>query len=76
MAKTTWGRKETIIWPRHVPIYIYGTICLAIVVLFVGVCVRIDLAAPLLRYYLPVYERASASARSFRHTGAPTGCCL
>ena len=32
MAKTTWGRKETIIWPRHVPIYTYGTIFLAVVV--------------------------------------------
>ena len=24
MAKTTWGRKETFIWPRHMPIYTYG----------------------------------------------------
>jgi hypothetical protein len=24
MAKTTWGRRETIIWPRHMPIYTYG----------------------------------------------------
>lgn len=60
MAKTTWGRKETIIWPRHVPIYTYGTIFLAVVVMFVGVCVRIRLGTPLQRYYLPVYERASA----------------
>jgi type IV secretory pathway TraG/TraD family ATPase VirD4 len=60
MAKTTWGRKETIIWPRHVPIYTYGTVFLAVVVMFVGVCVRIRLATPLQRYYLPVYERASA----------------
>jgi type IV secretory pathway TraG/TraD family ATPase VirD4 len=60
MAKTIWGRKETIIWPRHVPIYTYGTIFLAVVVMFVGVCVRIRLATPLQRYYLPVYERTSA----------------
>jgi len=60
MAKTTWGRKETIIWPRHVPIYTYGTIFLAVVVMFVGVCVRVRLATPLQRYYLPVYERTSA----------------
>ncbi len=26
MAKTTWGRKETIIWPHHRPIYTYGAI--------------------------------------------------
>ena len=60
MAKTAWGRKETIIWPRHVPIYTYGTICLAVIVMFVGVCVRIRLATPLQRYYLPAYERTSA----------------
>jgi hypothetical protein len=60
MAKTNWGRKETIIWPRHVPIYAYGTIFLAVVVMFVGLCVRIRLATPLQRYYLPAYERASA----------------
>jgi type IV secretory pathway TraG/TraD family ATPase VirD4 len=60
MAKTTWGRKETIIWPRHVPIYTYGTIFLAVVVMFVGVCVRVRLSTPLQRYYLPIYERASA----------------
>jgi type IV secretory pathway TraG/TraD family ATPase VirD4 len=65
MAKTTWGRKETIIWPRHVPIYTYGTICLAVVVLFVGVCVRIRLATPLQRYYLPAYERTSVIGSFF-----------
>ena len=62
MAKTTWGRKESIIWPRHVPIYTYGVICLTIVAAFVGVCVRIRLATPLQRYYLPIYERASVIA--------------
>jgi type IV secretory pathway TraG/TraD family ATPase VirD4 len=60
MAKTTWGRKETIIWPRHVPIYTYCTVCVAVVVMFVGVCVRIRLGTPLQRYYLAVYERTSA----------------
>jgi hypothetical protein len=24
MPKTVWGRKETIIWPRHMPIYTYA----------------------------------------------------
>ena len=59
MAKTTWGRKETILWPQHTPIYTYG-LALAIAALaFVAVCIRIHLAAPLQRYYLPVYERTS-----------------
>jgi type IV secretory pathway TraG/TraD family ATPase VirD4 len=70
MTKTTWGRKETIIWPRHVPIYTYGTIFLTVVGMFVGVCVRIHLSTPLQRYYLPIYERASAiGAFSPTHLG-------
>ena len=59
MAKTTWGRKETIIWPRHMPIYTYGLAFAIVASTFVAVCIRIHLAAPLQRYYLSVYERAS-----------------
>lgn len=59
MAKTPWGRKETIIWPRHVPIYTYGLAFAVAMLTFVAVCVRIHLAAPLQRYYFPVYERTS-----------------
>ena len=65
MAKTTWGRKETIIWPRHMPVYTYGIVFLTVVLTFVGVCVRIHLGAPLQRYYFPVYERASAFGALF-----------
>jgi type IV secretory pathway TraG/TraD family ATPase VirD4 len=65
MAKTTWGRKETIIWPRHMPIYTYGLAFAIAALTFVAVCVRIHLAAPLQRYYLPVYERASAFGALF-----------
>jgi len=60
MAKTTWGRKETIIWPRHMPIHTYGLVFAIAALIFVAVCVRIHLAAPLQRYYSPVYERTSA----------------
>jgi len=60
MAKATWGRKETIIWPRHMPVYTYALAFAVAALTFVALCVRIHLAAPLQRYYLPVYERASA----------------
>ncbi|MGA7521966.1 MAG: type IV secretion system DNA-binding domain-containing protein [Acidobacteriaceae bacterium] len=59
MAKTPWGRRETIIWPRHVPIYTYALAVAVAVLTFVAVCARIHLAPPLQRYYLPVYERTS-----------------
>src|ERR1700761_2039810 len=60
MAKTTWGRRETIIWPRHISIYTYGMAFAIAALTFVAVCIRIHLTAPLQRYYLPVYERTSA----------------
>jgi hypothetical protein len=59
MANATWGRKETIIWPRHIPIYTYGLAFAIVALTFAAVCIRIHLAAPLQRYYLPVYERTS-----------------
>ena len=60
MAKTTWGRKETIVWPRHMPIYTYGVVFAAVALTFVFFCVRVRLGiTPLQRYYLPAYERTS-----------------
>ena len=60
MAKTTWGRKETILWPRQIPIYTYGlALAMAALILFAA-CIRIRIASPLERYYLPIYERTSA----------------
>src|ERR1700726_4423764 len=59
MPNTTWGRKETIIWPRHIPIYTYGLAFAIVALTFIAVCIRIHMAAPLQRYYLPIYERTS-----------------
>lgn len=59
MAKPFWGRKETIIWPQHMPIYTYSLAFATLVLTFIAVCIRIHLASPLQRYYLPVYERTS-----------------
>lgn len=41
MAKTTWGRKETIIWPQNRPIYTYGAILAAIVLTAVFLYARL-----------------------------------
>jgi hypothetical protein len=53
MTKTVWGRKETIIWPGHMPIYTYAVFFGVAFITFVAVCVRIHLATPLQRYCLP-----------------------
>jgi hypothetical protein len=60
MSKTVWGRKETFIWPRHMPIYTYTAALGVAFLTFVAVCVRIHLGTPLQRYCLPAYERSSA----------------
>lgn len=60
MTKTIWGRKETIVWPYQIPIYVYSAVFLSAAVTFVFVCLWIRFAAsPLERYYLPIYERTS-----------------
>ena len=71
MAKTVWGRKETIVWPRHMPIYTYALAFGVAFLSFVAVCVRIHLATPLERYCLPAYERSSAFGSVMKtHTSA------
>ena len=60
MAKTTWGRKETIIWPYYRPLYTYGTVFVAVVLIGLFLCARLRFGnTPLQRYYMPVYERTS-----------------
>jgi Type IV secretion-system coupling protein DNA-binding domain len=60
MAKTTWGRKETIIWPQRYPIYTYAAIfaAIALTVLFLYGRLRL-IGTPLQRFYMPVYVRSS-----------------
>lgn len=75
MAKTTWGRKETIIWPRHMPIYTYSVVFCVAVLTFLAVCIRIHLGKPLQRYCLPAYERSSAFGAVLK-THRSTYCLL
>jgi hypothetical protein len=61
MQNTTWGRKESIVWPYQIPIYVYSTAFFSAVLTFFFVCGWIRFATtPLQRYYLPLYERTSA----------------
>ena len=60
MAKTMWGRKETIIWPQHRPIYTYAAIFAAIFLTAVFLYGRLRfIGTPLQRFYVPVYVRTS-----------------
>ncbi len=60
MARTTWGRKETIIWPQNRPIYTYGAIFAALLLTAVFLYARLRfVGTPLQRFYMPVYVRTS-----------------
>ena len=76
MAMTKWGRKESIIWPPHSPIYTYGAVFMALVLTGFFLYCRFTFGnSPLQRFYTPTYipiERC----RSNRHEPAETttGC--
>jgi len=60
MAKTTWGRKETIIWPYYRPIYTYGTVFVAVLLSALFLYCRFRfVGTPLQRLYMPIYARTS-----------------
>jgi len=58
MPENNWGRKETIIWPPHQPIYTIGALVLALLATGLFVHLRFQFGlSPLQRYYLPYYCR-------------------
>ncbi len=60
MAKTTWGRKETILWPRSRPIYTYCAVLAALMLTTVFACVRFRfMSTPLQWSYTTLYARTS-----------------
>jgi type IV secretory pathway TraG/TraD family ATPase VirD4 len=63
MATTQWGRKETIIFPPHSPIYTYGAVFLSLVMTGCFLYVRFAYGqTPLQQFYTPVYARTAAGA--------------
>ena len=62
MAMTKWGRKETIIWPPHNPIYTYGALFIAVVLTGFFMYCRFTFGNdPLQRFYFPTYIRSSVA---------------
>jgi type IV secretory pathway TraG/TraD family ATPase VirD4 len=62
MPESNWGRKETIIWPPHQPIYTIGALFLALVATGFFVYLRFEFGlSPLQRYYLPYYLRSETA---------------
>jgi type IV secretory pathway TraG/TraD family ATPase VirD4 len=62
MAMTKWGRKETIIWPPHSPIYTYGAVFMAVVLTGLFLYCRFTFGhSRLQRFYMPIYIRSSVA---------------
>jgi hypothetical protein len=62
MAMTKWGRKESIMWPPHSPIYTYGAVFMALVLTGFFLCCRFTFGnSPLQRFYTPIYLRSSVA---------------
>ena len=60
MATTKWGRKETMIWPPHSPIYTYGAVFMAVVLTGLFLYCRFSFGNnSLQRFYTPIYIRSS-----------------
>jgi type IV secretory pathway TraG/TraD family ATPase VirD4 len=60
MEMTKWGRKETIIWPPHSPIYTYGALFMTVVLTGLFLYCRFGFGnSPLQRFYTPIYIRSS-----------------
>jgi hypothetical protein len=69
MTEATWGRRETLVWPPHKPIYTIGAAFLAIIAAGFFVYLRFTFAlSPLEKFYLPTYLKSSI-ARSPRAVG-------
>src|SRR5580693_8147809 len=62
MAMTKWGRKESIIWPPHSPIYTYGAVFMALVLAGLFLYLRFAFGnSPLQKFYTPTYLRSSVA---------------
>ena len=60
MAMTKWGRKETVIWPPHSPIYTCGAVFIAVVLTGFFIYCRFTFGNDALqRFYTPTYIRSS-----------------
>ena len=61
MNTPKWGRKETIIFPPHSPIYTYGAVFFALILTGMFVYLRFSRGqTPLQQFYTPIYARSAA----------------
>jgi RecA/RadA recombinase len=58
-----WGRKESVVWPPHSPIYSYGALFLAFIVTSFFIYIRFNYGqTPLQQFYTPIYAKTALGA--------------
>jgi len=56
---TQWGRKESVVWPPHSPIYTYGAILMALVCTGAFLWAAFAAQTPLQQFYTPAYVKSA-----------------
>ena len=63
MTEATWGRRETLVWPPHKPIYTLGALFLSFIAAGFFVYMRFHFAlSPLEQFYLPTYIKTDIAS--------------
>ena len=56
---TQWGRKETVVWPPHAPVYTYGAVMLAFLCTGAFLWAAFAAETPLQQFYTPAYVKSA-----------------
>ena len=56
---TQWGRKETVVWPPHAPVYTYGAVMLAFLCTGAFLWAAFAAETPLQQFYTPAYLKSA-----------------
>ena len=76
MNTPKWGRKETIIFPPHSPIYTYGAVFFALILTGMFVYLRFSRGqTPLQQFYTPIYFAYSRGRRVQREPQISVALC-
>ena len=60
---TQWGRKETVVWPPHAPIYSYGAVMMAFLCTGAFLWAAFAAQTPLQQFYTPAYIKCGIAGQ-------------
>jgi len=60
---TQWGRRETVVWPPHAPVYTYGAVMLALLCTGAFLWAAFTAQSPLQQFYTPAYLKSAVAGQ-------------